>query len=133
VHLIPTGDPRVLDAAWYRDRLWLSLNHACSPPGDTETRACIRLIQVATSPSPASILQDFDYGIIGHYLFYSALSMAGDGSLFVVFSYSSPNDFPSVAVTGQAVTESVNTIKEPSIVKSGLGFSPGGRWGDYFG
>src|SRR5438093_6592669 len=55
VHLIPTGDPRVLDAAWYRDRLWLSLNHACSPPGDTETRACIRLIQVATSPSPASI------------------------------------------------------------------------------
>ena len=40
---LDTSDDRVEDAAWYQGKLWLAFDDACTPPGDTTVRACIRL------------------------------------------------------------------------------------------
>ena len=127
---IETNDARVTDAAWYNGKLWLSLNDACTPDGDTASRACLRLIEIDTTV-PA-VTQDFDYGIPGYYLFFPALSINSQGRLAVVFGYSSTGSYPSIAVTGRAPTDPSNTLQQATVVKAGSRPDESGRYGDYF-
>jgi Divergent InlB B-repeat domain len=128
---INTNDARVLDASWFQNKLWLSLNDGCNPTGDTQQRSCIRLIEIDTSSG--SVLQDFDVGSVGKYFFYPALSIDSSGSLYVVFGYSSSNVYPSVAVTVQTASDPKNTVEAVTTIKSGIAAEAQGRYGDYFG
>ncbi|MBI3639255.1 MAG: Ig-like domain repeat protein [Thaumarchaeota archaeon] len=128
---IDTGDTRIQDAAWFQGNLWLSLNDACLPSGDTVNRACIHLTQISTST--LQVKQDFRYGASGFYYFYPALRIDGMGDLDVIFGFSSSTVFPSLAVTGQAVSDPVNTLEQSLTIKSGSASDTSGRYGDYFG
>jgi hypothetical protein len=131
--LIDTGDWRVNDAAWFRGRLWLTLNTPCTPPGDTGVRSCVRLTQINTNSTV--VAQDFNFGINATYLYYPALSMDNAGNLLVIYGYSSKTEgiYPSLAVTGQAVNDSPNTLLEPVTLRLGSANDTSGRYGDYFG
>ncbi len=135
--LIDTGgDPRTLDAAWYQGKLWLAFSDGCTPSGDSTSRSCIHLMKIDTASQ--SILQNFDYGSVGLYYFYPAIRIDGTGNLDMVFGYSSSSIFPSLAITGQATTDPINTLQQPVAIKSGSGVltitdSFGvSRYGDYF-
>jgi len=129
--LIHTGDNRVQDADWRQGKLWLALNDACTPPGDTSTRSCARFIQITTA-TPA-VTQDFRLGAIGFYYFRPALSIDIFGGIGIVFGFSSAANFPSIAVTGQAAGDPPNTVEQPIAVKVGTGPVESGRFGDYSG
>ncbi len=122
---------RVLEAAWLQGRLWFSANDGCTPPGDSQQRSCVRLTQIDTSAN--SILQDFDLGSTGQYYFYPALRMDGNGNLDVIYGFSSANDYPSLAITGQASSDPSGSLAPSVTIKTGVAPNTSGRYGDYFG
>ena len=128
---LDTGDNRVLDAAWFQGKIWYAADDACTPPGDNQTRSCIRLTQVDTTT--VSIKQDFDFSALGQYYFYPALRIDGQGNLDVICGFSSATINPSLALTGQAVGDSSNSLASPLTIKSGSGADTRFRYGDYFG
>lgn len=125
------NDQRIQDAAWFQGKLWLGFNTACTPSGDTQQRACIRLSQINTSSN--ALLQDFNFSISGQYVFYPALRIEGQGNLDVIYGFSSSTIYPSLAVTGQLTTDPANSLAAPKTMKSGSYFEGSVRYGDYFG
>src|SRR5438552_14225609 len=125
------NDQRIQDAAWFQGKLWFGFNTACTPSGDTQQRACIRLSQINTSTN--ALLQDFNFSISGQYVFYPALRIDGQGNLDVIYGFSSSTIYPSLAVTGQLTTDPANSLAAPKTLKSGSYFEGSVRYGDYFG
>ncbi len=134
---LDTTDARVQDAFWEGNRLWVALGDACVPSGDLSTRSCVRLIEVDTGTW--LVRQDFDFGISGKHVFYPALRTDGVGRLFVVFGYSSSNDYPGVMVAIRSASDSPNRLGAPQVIRRGSGPELSGcsgskcRYGDYFG
>jgi hypothetical protein len=129
--LVNTDDARVEDSVWFQGTLWFGLNDACTPTGDTQTRSCIRLAQIDTSSSV--VTQDFDYGASGQYYYYPALRIDGSGNLDIIYGHSSSTVFPSLAITGQATGDPLNTLSASKTIKVGSADETTGRYGDYFG
>src|SRR3989454_198713 len=135
---LDTADNRAQDAMWADERLWLSLADGCIPAGDNRVRSCVRLIEVDTVN--ATIVQDFDVGISGKYLFSPALRTDAAGNLVVVFGYSSTTEYPEMRVATRSVHDPPNTIGAPQVLRAGEGPEASGcpnnsvcRYGDYFG
>jgi hypothetical protein len=138
--LLDTGDARILDASWYQGKLWFTFNDGCTPSGDTQLRSCFRLDEIDTSAN-SIVLPELEQATSGFDYFYPALRIDSTGNLDVLFGYSSPNNYPSLAVTGVATgthimdspvnfvvgsgpdTEDCDTTPPCSVV----------RYGDYFG
>ena len=130
---VNTGDFRVQSAVWFMGKLWYGLNDACTPSGDTQVRSCVRLTMVDTTTTPFTVKQDFDSGVQGQYFFYPALSMDAKGNLDLIYGYSSSTMFPSLAVTGQAMTDQSDSLAPPQTLKVGSAPDTSTRYGDYFG
>lgn len=130
---IDTSDIRVQDALWYKGILWYGLDDGCTPAGDTQVRSCIRLTQIDTTTSPATVRQDFDYGSNGLDFFYPAMRVDGLGDLDLVYGFSSVTVSPSLAVAGQATTDPSGSIGVAQTLKAGSASDTSTRYGDYFG
>lgn len=131
--MIDTSDFRVQDALWYKGMLWYSLNDGCTPSGDNQLRSCLRLTQVDTTTSPASIRQDFDYGVSSVFLFYPAMRVDGLGNLGIIYGSSSSTIDPSLSVVGQATTDPLRALGFSQSLKIGSIADTSTRYGDYFG
>lgn len=133
--LLETDDARVEGAVWYQGKLWLSLTDACIPPGDSQQRSCVHLMQIDTTLLKTR--QDLEFGKTGQYLYYPAVEMDNIGNLGVIYGYSSATNstccFPSLAVTGQVVSDPPNTLAPPRTIRQGNGVESSRRYGDYFG
>lgn len=130
---LQTNDARVLDAEEYRERLWFSFNDACIPEDDSQARSCLRLIEIDTNRTGAdAVIQDFNVGVNGSYLFFPALSVDNNGNLFVVYGISGKTTFPSLLVSHRLVNDPPNTVQEPVTLQPGGGADFSGRYGDYF-
>jgi len=115
--VLDTADARVEDAMWESNRLWLTMNDACTPTSDSSVRSCVRLIEVDTAN--ATVVQDFDLGIAGQYAFYPAVRTDGDGRLFAGFGYSSSGDFPGFMIAVRLPNDPPNQIRAPQVVRAG--------------
>jgi hypothetical protein len=135
--LVDTADTRTLDAVWFNGRLWLGADTNSTPPGDTQPRSGIRLIQVDTTT--LAIKQDFDFNANGFYYFYPAFKMDNAGNLDMIFGYSSQTNstccYPSLAITGQGLDDPINTLVQPMTIVAGSApdLTSPTRYGDYFG
>ena len=134
---IDTGDDRLLSAVWRQGVLWAGGDDACLPGGETVTRACLRLFQVATTGSTGtpSLMHDFDIAQPGTYLYYPAVVTDGYGDLFTAYSASSAQMYPSLLGVDQLVN-SPNALGSAVPIQPGQGpYVPGTsspqRWGDY--
>jgi len=127
---LDTEDARILDAAWYQGKLWLTFNDACTPSGDVQVRSCARLTQINTSTN--SLKQDIDVGAKSAYYFYPALRMDGSSNLLVVFGGSSLSLYPTIYATGQDAAGGALDIT-PMTLKAGTYPELTNRFGDYFG
>ena len=129
-----TDDDRLLGASWSNGMLWTTANDACTPPGDTAVRSCLRLIEVSLSGTP-TIAQDFDAAAAGANLFYPAVALDGNGNLAVTYSASSPKLPASVGTAGQAAGSPSGSLSTGPWIESGSGAYVDGtsspRWGDY--
>lgn len=128
--LINVDDGRMQDAAFYKGTIWLTFEDGCVPKHDNSERSCARLIELnVTKPS---VEQDFDLAKSGVYYYYPALSFTGNAGMIVVFGFSNGTTYPSIAVSGQSVTQGAGTWKLPVTVLLGQYYDADGRYGDYF-
>ena len=136
--LIDTNDDSLLDAVFREGSpgsLWVSANDACTPPGDSAVRSCLRFIEVSigTSGTP-NVAQDFDYADPGTYYYYPAVRTDAAGDLFAAFSGSSSSSYAS-AYAGSQLFGNSNVLTNFSLFRAGdspYTVSPP-RWGDYSG
>lgn len=127
-----TNDDRVLSAVWESNILWFSSNDGCVPNGDAKIRSYARLIELATSGSGATRLQDFDYAIANTYIFYPAVSLS-QGKPVLVYAETPQTIFPSLLVTGRLPTDPAGTLASPAVIRAGTANDESTRYGDYFG
>ena len=125
-------DDRFISAVWQNGSLWLSGNDACMPAGDSSTRSCLRLVEVATELTP-SIVHDFDVGSNGIDLYFPAVMVDPGGDLFVAYTKSSPGIYPTAAaaISGAASPASFMTELILAAGQTSYLFAPNNRWGDY--
>lgn len=102
-----------------------------TPFSDSKIRSCAHFIQIDTSTK--NIKQNMEYNTPGIYYYYPALRIDNNSNMDAIFGYSSSTIFPSLAVTGHAVSDAVNTLKPALILVSGSATDTSGRYGDYFG
>jgi hypothetical protein len=128
--LIDTNGDYLVDAFYQDGHIWVTANSGCVPAGDTTTRSCVRLVQLAVGST--TVLQDLTFGEKGEYYYYPAIREDSSGNLIAVFNRSSSSEYVGVYASGQPVG-SPNTFQMPVLVKSGetsYTVSPP-RWGDY--
>jgi hypothetical protein len=134
--LIDTNDDSLLDAVFRQGSpgsLWVSANDACTPPGDTTTRSCLRFIKVSIAAG-MTVAQDFDYADSGTYYYYPAIRTDGSGNLYAAFTGSSNGSYAS-AYAGIQSSGNPNMLTKLSVTRAGdapYTLSPP-RWGDYSG
>ena len=128
-----TVDSRPTDALWASGRLWFVSTSPCLPSGDFTARDCVRVTTLDTSTTTPTAYQDFLAGDAGYDFFYGGIGLAGDGSMYLVMSVSSPSTFISTYATAQLTTDAPNTYGPLLQVKAGLATYGGTRWGDYMG
>ncbi|QQG47975.1 MAG: hypothetical protein HY247_04160 [archaeon] len=129
-----TNDNRILSAVWNAGALWFSLTDACIPAGDSTTRSCVRLVELATSGvSTPTKVQDFDIGTSGAYLFYPAVSLDSSNDLVLVYGTSSGSMYPSLAIADRLSSDAPNTIRNATLIAPGTQPDLSFRFGDYFG
>ncbi len=128
---LATGDNRIESVVWQNNLLWTALNSDC--PTSTKDFSCVRLDEISTSTTgPPLILQDFDLGVAGAFVFYGAVSLDSSNNLIVVYGESSSSIFPSLEVTGQLVTATPDTLANAATIAAGSALELSTRYGDYF-
>lgn len=129
-----SNDDRLLSAVWQNNMLWTSATDACTPPGDTTIRNCMRLDEVSTSGASPSVVQDFDASTPGLDEYYPAVSLDSSGDLFIAFSASSATQY-AMACGVVSPASSVDAFAPPVYCQPGAGIYQGvsgsNRWGDY--
>jgi hypothetical protein len=133
---IETNDDRFLSADWRDGTLWVAGNDACTPPGDSAFRSCLRLLAVNANDVNASWAKELDFGAASVYAYFPAVATDPTGNLFVSFSGSGATLNPSAEAISVPVVGSITAV----VVGQGLGpynttTACGGsnRWGDYSG
>jgi hypothetical protein len=127
---VSTGDARVQSASWYHGKLWVTFNDGCFVNGDTQSRPCIRFLQIDTTNN--RVIQDFDIAAFGSSLYYPAASIDKSGDLGIIFGYSSNSVHPSLLVSTRFTNGNPTSIEEPEILKLGAANDLSNRYGDYF-
>jgi hypothetical protein len=128
-----TGDNRIESVVWQNNLLWTALNSDCTPTTDTTDRSCVRLDEISTTtPGSPVLLQDFDLGIVGAYVFYGSVSLDSSNNLVVVYGESSSTIFPSLEVTGQLATAAAGSLANAATIAAGSALELSTRYGDYF-
>jgi hypothetical protein len=133
--LIKAGDDRINDVSWHNGTLYLAADDSCSYPNDRYPETCARVMEISTQGGQSTLIGENDIGIPNGDAYYAAIRPDADGNAIVVFDYSDPGAYPSIAATaaiGPIVGEQGGNFTQP--VALALGTSPTiDRWGDYSG
>ena len=128
---LATGDNRIESVVWQNNLLWTALNSDC--PTSTADFSCVRLDEISTSTTgPPVILQDFNLGVVGAFVFYGSVSLDSSNNLVVVYGESSSTIFPSLEVTGQIATATAGSLANAATIAAGSALELSTRYGDYF-
>jgi hypothetical protein len=125
---IATNDDRVLDSVWENGKLWFSANTACVPTGDTQLRACARIVELATATS--AVDWSVDLGQANASIYYPAVRPDGAGNVVVAYGESSGTIGPQLVVQARSPD---GTFTAPVLAAASSGSHVGNRYGDYFG
>ncbi len=128
--LIKTNDHRVLDAAWFKGKLWFSFNDSCVPAHDNTARSCAHLFWYNTASTTTN---EIEISNANTYYFFPALTLDNAGGMDVIFGYSSSTAYPGLYVTGQATFDQPNSVEPLVLLKTGSQDDLSCRYGDYFG
>lgn len=135
---LDTGDNRFESVTLTNNSLWIGATDSCTPPGDTASRACARIIQVKLSPSP-TVVSDTDLAHVGEDFYYPALlASACSDILYLTYTMSSAKLFPTAEISTSPIPLApVFTSQDygsGTVKYTGLsGEAKPLRWGDYSG
>ena len=133
---IQTNDDRFLSADWSQGTLWLAGDDACTPPGDTAARSCLRLLAVNANDTGASWAKELDFGAASAYAYFPAVATDPTGNLFVSFTGSGATLAPSAQAISMRVGGSSFTAVQVAQGRGPYDTTPcqgSNRWGDYSG
>lgn len=127
-------DERITDAIWQANKLTWVATYKCTPSGDSSSRDCVRVSQLATTTVP-TLLQDFLVAQNGKDFYMGGIGVTGNGALHVVWSRSSATagDFPTTLGAYQLPSDPANSLSAPQVLAQGTATYLGTRWGDYVG
>jgi Divergent InlB B-repeat domain len=130
----PPIDGRPTDAIVQNGKLWFVSTIGCVPTGDTRTRSCFRLTQLAAGAIP-TVLQDFVIGRSGYDEFTAGIGLSGSRSLGVVWSESSGSSAGSISTVAsyRLDGDTPGRLRLATTVTAGAGTYLGARWGDFVG
>jgi hypothetical protein len=136
--LVVLGGTR--DVVFRSGSLWAAGTSGCTPSGDTAERACLRLVELKSTGGVFSITQNIEYGVVGQYSFFPAISVDVDGKLVVGYGTTSATTYAAFWSTGRRPGDAANTLLTPGLLAGGQAFygDTDGivenlRWGNYFG
>jgi DNA-binding beta-propeller fold protein YncE len=135
---LDTGDNRFLTVTETNNNLWIGATDACTPPGDSTTRACARVIEVKLAPTP-TVVADTDLARNGADLYYPApLATACGNDLFMTYTISSAGQFPTAEVATSPIPLATVFTSRDYGAGSAQYLGQSGekkplRWGDYSG
>lgn len=133
--LIDAGDDRISDATWANTTLYLVADDRCTYNGDPYLETCARVMEISTAGGQPTLIGENDIGWPSADAYYAAIRPDTHGNAIIVFDYSGPRDWPSVAVTaaiGPVQGEQGGTFTDA--INLAVGTSPTvERWGDYSG
>ena len=127
-------DGRPGHAVWQNGTLAFTSTYPCDPAGGaTETRACIRLTELATGTTTPTRVQDMLIAQGGADLYGGGVAYARNGDLHLAWTRSSASagDEPSVFTAHQAADAAAGSISDIAAIPAGNGTGtyPGSRWG----
>ena len=121
---LDTADGRIATASYKDGKIWLAFNDKCQIEHVNHT--CIRLLEIDTT-NLQKPLQDFNLAAKGSDVFYPTLSIDNGGNLIMAFGISSSSIYPSIMVTTQSPSASVNTVETPVYLIKGTKADNSGR------
>jgi hypothetical protein len=123
-----SNDDRLLSAVWQNNMLWTTATVSCVPTGDTTERNCMLVDAVSTSGT-LSMQGGLDLSTSGLDEYYPAVSLDGDGNLYLAYTASSTTLYPGAyAVVSPSSSLSFSV---PYTIQAGSASYAGVRWGDY--
>ena len=105
-------------AVWHNGRLAVVGTDSCTPSGDSQVRACARVVELDASTAPASVVQDVDLGYKGMSTFDPGVAWSGAGDLFVTLLRSSGTTPPSSSAVLQRSDDANGSFSSPVTVFS---------------
>lgn len=134
---LDSGVSEMKSAVWQNNQIWAVGSTGCTPPGDSTTRACIRIDTASTSGTP-SLVQDVNLGQNGANLLYPAVMVDTFGNFFVGHSVSSSSQNPTAGMSFAPVGPFPSTFAGIDYatgagVYSNIDSNGLNRWGDYSG
>ena len=126
-------DQRPTDALWQNGHLWFVSTYPYPVDGGSTDRDTVRVTELATNTVTPTKIQDFLIGSAGLDTFMGGIGLSQTGSLFVVYSQSSPSSYLSLHAAFQSASAPANSITGFRLLTSGLAGYKGNRWGDYVG
>lgn len=133
--LINAGDDRINDSTLANGILYLVADDRCTYDNDPYLETCARVMEISTSESQPMLLGENDIGWPSDDAYYAAIRPDSHGNALIVFGYSGPHDWPSVAATaalGPIEGEQGGTFTDAVNLAAGTS-ATGERWGDYSG
>lgn len=128
--LLDTGDGRILDAVMYKRKLWFTSADACLLHPDNHVHSCFVLVQIDVKNN--KIIQDFDVGAPGEYIYHPALTIDTNSNLYVIYGVISDKLYPSIFLSGQSLNGPLNTLThKPVGLFMGAASNENGRQGGY--
>ncbi|MBP1704424.1 MAG: hypothetical protein H6Q36_163 [Chloroflexi bacterium] len=123
-------DARVTDAVWRNGQLWIVHTYPWSYDGGNTCDLRARVANIVLSAGVPVGSTAWAIGEDGHDAFFPGIGIAGDGTVFVVYSLSSATDY--VSTYAVAYSPAYNWT-DPLLLAAGEGTYAGTRWGDYVG
>lgn len=107
------------------------VNHSVSL--NNNTSGGVRWYEIQSPNGTPVVAQQSTYAPDSNYRWMGSIAMDVSGDVALGYSVSSSSSFPSIAVTGQAISDPRNTLQAETSVISGGGSQINGlnRWGDY--
>jgi hypothetical protein len=137
--LLASSGDRLESAWWYLGDLWTAAGDSCQYFRDKAPRACLRVIQISTSP--LKLLQDVDLTMVGGDVLFPALALDANKDLWLSFTSTSSSQFASSEVA-EVAGGRIGTSVPGFVYHGGTGAVSGCkitlrwgalRWGDYSG
>ena len=128
---VNTDDSRITTGVYQAGVTWWGANDGCTVSGEAGVHDCIRLIEITTSKGKYQVKQDFDFNS-GNTEddYYPGITVTPAGDLAVTYAFSSPSEYPSMAVTLRLASDKAG-LEPGTVVAIGQDNEQGGRYGDF--
>jgi hypothetical protein len=123
-------DARITDAVWRNGALWFASTYPISDDGGTTCDLWARATALDVSGGAPATIVDVAFGSEGWDAFFPGVGISGDGTVFFVYSVSSPSAY--VSTYARTWTPAYGWVA-PQLIAAGEGTYSGSRWGDYVG